>query len=1121
MVSQTTGIVDSNSEIFEKIQADRKFLESVFDRVPGMIYVHDLVNDVNLYRSWTLKKMLGYAEDPVLRQGAGIRGLVHEDDLKVMRQAAHGLQKLKDNEFVQFDYRMQHKDGDWIWFRSEEYVYERSSDGKPIKCIGYATDISERVAQTKQLDELNRVNQFLLKAARILSKPELDYKVALNEFAKEVSLFLNVVCDISMLDKTSGIIRPEAVFHPDPEVRKILKRIFTENVVKKGEGLVGRVISSGQELFIQSVPEAMRINPRLVSPKIVPSSIMYVPLRGSLQVLGSLNVSRIEGQPGISENQADQIRRLGDYVALFVENSLLKEQRENEVRRRKVAEEKLERDKRWAEFKLDTSSVLADISSGLDVILQEFAVKVATYFNVVCDIHLLNPDKEVLKLVALHCNDKETHRIIETYLGSKQLRVGQGLVGKAVATGKEVYVKQLPPELKQKTVEAQLDPRIVPVSLIYVPLVSHNRILGTLDVTRLTGQPELTEEDLAQIRDLAKHAAMIIENRLLQSEQRKEIKLRKKAEVKLERTHRVLERMEAETRAILNTIPIYIARVSKDFKYLFLNDTYRKMGVDPRKMEGRHIENVLGKEGFSKLRAKFEIAAEGKMVSYDYDGKMPDGIHHYFSVALGPELSDEGEVIGYYVCSTDITSKVEAEMTAKLTQDRLETLSLNSGDAFFFHDSAQNIIDVNQVAIDMLGYSRDELLKMKAEQIDPRWSGDVYQRYLKELPANVPQTFDTTVLRKDGKEVPVEVRFVKRKEGRRTYIQSLIRDRTDKREQELRLQRSEHQLRLIFDNVEDFIATLSEEGIVESVNKTSQGVSKEDVIGGSVFDWYPDPDIRASVVAGFELLRTTGKGFEIETTSFTGPDGSVHTYYNKYLAKFQDGKFYKAILIIRDVTIEKNKERSEMNAVLRGQEQERKRLGAELHDGIGQILSAIALQVSQIREDYSVSESEQLSAQLSKLNSNLQSAIREVRGISHDLMPEVLESFGLKEAVKQICNSLQDRSGIQVKFDHVDLETRYNPLIEMNLYRIAQELVNNIQKHSKCKRVFVTLMDHGDSLNLTVEDDGQGFDKSQDVNGIGLRNVRSRVALMGGQIDVESALNSGTLINIEVPKKAG
>ncbi|MBI1286876.1 MAG: PAS domain S-box protein [Flavobacteriales bacterium] len=1117
-MSKAVGIAGSNSELFEKIQADRKFLESVFDRVPGMIYIHDLVNDVNLYRSWTLKKMLGFEEDPVLKQGTGIRGLVHEDDLPTMRQAARDLQKLKDNEFVQFDYRMRHKDGDWIWFRSEEYVYERDADGRPIKCIGYATDITESVDQRQKLDELNRVNQFLLKAARILSKPELEYAEALQQFAKEVSLFLNAVCDIAMLDTANGIIRPEAMFHPDPEVRKTIGRIFESSTVLKGEGLVGRVITTGNELFIPSVPEAMRVNPRAVSPKIVPSSIMYVPLRGAERVLGSLNLTRTEGQEAFSDSQADQIRRLGDYVALFVENSLLKARQRQEVARRMEAEARLEREKQWAEFKLEISAVLADVSSSIDSILQEFVIRVSLFFDVVCDVHILDEENQVLNLVAIHYRDEKIHRIIEQQLVSRQLKVGQGMVGKAVATGKEVYVKELSEELRKKTEEAGIDVRILPASFAYIPLVSHKRILGTLDLTRLSGQPSLTEMELKQARDLAEHAAMIIENRVLQAEQKKEIRLRKKAEHKLERTHQVLERMEADTRAILNTIPIYIARVSKDYRYLFLNDTYNKMGIDPKKLEGRHIKEVLGEDGFSRLKGKFEMAASGDMVFYDYDGVMADGVHHYFSVALGPEMSELGEVVGFYVCSTDITPKVEAELAAKLTQDRMETLSLNSGDAFFFHDAAQNILDVNQVASDMLGYSREELLSMKAHHIDPRWNGRTYQNYLKELPTNLPQTFDTTVIKKDGNSIPVEVRFVKRKEGRKTYIQSLIRDRTEKREQELKLKQSENQLRLIFDNVEDFIATLSEDGTVESVNKTALGLRTEDVVGSSVFDWYPDSEVQASVRTGFELLRTTGKGFEVETTSYTGPDGSVRTYYNKYLAKFQDGKFFKAILIIRDITEEKNKERSEMNAVLRGQEQERKRLGAELHDGIGQILSAIGLLVSQIREDEAVFNSKKLSDQLEKLNTNLQSAIREVRGISHDLMPEVLESFGLKEAVKQICASLQDRSGIQVKFDHADLEPRYNSLIEMNLYRITQELVNNIQKHSNCKRVFVSLMDHGDSLNLMVEDDGKGFDRSQDVNGIGLKNIRSRVALMGGQIDIESALDSGTLINIEVPK---
>lgn len=996
---------------------------------------------------------------------------------------------------------------------------KRISDERGNKyLVGTIRDITTQ-KHAESLSRINRLNELQLSAAKLLSMPDVEPVRTFRGLTQLLSTHFNAVCDISVLNRSSGTIRPIAMYHSDNEVHETIENLFTETELKEGQGLVGSVIDTGKEVCIRQVPESMQVGPAEINPKIVPVSLMYVPLIGSRGVIGSLNLTRIIGTESFDEHELEQIRTIGKYISLFVENSLLKEEQKVEEQLRLIAEAQLERDKRWAEFKLEVSSVLANVSSELGEILQEFAFRVSVFFDVVCDIHLLNDEDDTIKLIALHHTNDSVRRTIEDHLVNRKLKVGQGMVGKVVETGVEFFVEKLPVELRKKSEEHGVNPVIVPVSFAYLPMSSRGMVLGTLDLTRLSGQQALTEEELQRARDLAGHAAMIIENRVLQAKQRKEIRLRKKAEQKLERTSKVLSRMEAETRAILNTIPIYIARVSKDFKYLFLNEMYRNMNIDPRKTEGKHISTVLGEDGFERLKSKFERVSDGNLLSYDYDAIMADGVHRYFSVALAPDITDDGNLVGYYVCSTDITSKVEAEMTAKLTQDRMETLSLNSGDAFFFHDSEQKILDVNQVAIDMLGYSREELLRMKAYQIDPRWKGEVYQRYLKELPANLPQTFDTTVFRKDGTEVPVEVRFVKRKEARRTYIQSLIRDRTEKREQELKLKQSENQLRLIFDNVEDFIATVSEEGVVESVNKTTQGVTQEDVIGGSVFDWYPDPEVRAKVVAGFELLRTTGKGFEVETNSYAGPDGSIRTYYNKYLAKFEDGKFYKAILIIRDITDEKNKERAEMNAVLRGQEQERKRLGAELHDGIGQILSAIALQVSQIREEKSVSDSEVLSDQLKKLNLNLQSAIREVRGISHDLMPEVLESFGLKEAVKQVCNSLQDRAGLQVKFDHVDLEPRYNPLVEMNLYRIAQELMNNIHKHSKCTRVFVSLMDHGDTLNLTVEDDGGGFDKNQDANGIGLKNVSSRVALMGGQIDVESAIGSGTLINIEVPKR--
>jgi PAS domain S-box-containing protein len=396
----------------------------------------------------------------------------------------------------------------------------------------------------------------------------------------------------------------------------------------------------------------------------------------------------------------------------------------------------------------------------------------------------------------------------------------------------------------------------------------------------------------------------------------------------------------------------------------------------------------------------------------------------------------------------------------------------------------------------------------------------VYQDFLDKLAVNTPQTFDTSVFHKNGAEIPVEVRFVKRLEGKNLYIQSLIRDRTEKRLQELKLLHSEERLRLIFENVEDYIATLNEQGVFETINKTAQGLELKEVIGTSIYEFYDSKEKVALLKTKFKNLISTGENFEIED-AHTGPDGSTLIYNRKFIGIFDEQKFSKAILIIRDVTAEKDREHSVMNAVMKGQEQERRRLGAELHDGIGQVLSAIGLQVSQIKEEVDRKEFIRVATDMDDLTGKLQSAIREVRNISHDLMPEVLESFGLKEAVKQTCNNLQDRSGINVTFNHADLDNRYNQLIEVNLYRVAQELMTNIQRHAECENVFVSLIDHGSTLNLTVEDDGKGFESGaeKEFKGIGLSNVYSRVNLLGGDIDVESDVNSGTLVNIEVPKQ--
>ncbi|MFC2175362.1 PAS domain S-box protein [Bacteroidota bacterium] len=904
-------------------EATARFLKSIIESSAGFIYVVDCLSNEFVFVSEKLEDTVGYKIDEVGLDSESRRSLTHPDDLEVLDIRRNKVLQSTKDELISAVSRFKHKQGNWLWLQTQERVFERDLDGNPVLIIGFGQDITEAYETEQALVKTLDQNEFLLETSRILSDPTVNYTEALSELAKCISRHLNVLCDISILNAQTNEIVSEAFYHPDKKIYEALAQTLSKAKIKKGEGLVGKVIATGKELLVNDV---------------------------------------LEGKQGAA---------------------------------------------------------------------------------------------------------------------------------------------------------VVLDSSIVAKSLIYHPLVGSKGVIGSLNLTRLKGNECFSDDELKGIKQLVNHVSVFIENRLLQIVQAKEIEERKKIEQRLELVAAAVEKSESETRNMLNAIPVYVARVSKDLKYTFLNDKFRDLGIAPAELEGKKIGSIVGTENLGDFESKIQAVLKGETVVYEYNQLINQGIYRYLDLAMAPDYGEDGDIKGLFVCATDVTGKVNAQKQAALTQDRLKTLTLNSGDAFFFHDEDQNILDVNQVATEMFGYSRKEFLALKASDIDPRWNQTGYKRFLEKVEVNHPQTFDTSAIKKNGEEVPVEVRFVKRVENGKTYIQSLVRDRRLKKRQEEKLQASEERLRVLFKNLDDVVTLIAADGTILSINKTRQGLTEADFIGKQIYNILPQ-DKQDAVREIIKRVLKTNKAEHTES-EFHGPDGSAKWYMTSYVPLGKNAD--KLMMISKDVSAERNRERFVLDAALSGQEQERKRLGAELHDGIGQILSAISLDVSQLKENIADATHEEIDGELKVLSNKLQTAISEVRSISHDLMPEVLESFGLKEAVKQTCASLRRRFEIDVKFNHVDLQDRYHPVLEMNLYRITQELLNNIQKHALCNKVFVGLIDHGTTLNLTVEDDGIGFDTKQENKGIGLKNIKSRVTMLKGLIDVESEAGHGSLVSIEIPKQ--
>ena len=202
-------------------------------------------------------------------------------------------------------------------------------------------------------------------------------------------------------------------------------------------------------------------------------------------------------------------------------------------------------------------------------------------------------------------------------------------------------------------------------------------------------------------------------------------------------------------------------------------------------------------------------------------------------------------------------------------------------------------------------------------------------------------------------------------------------------------------------------------------------------------------------------------------------------------------------------------------AVMAAEEQERHRIANELHDGVGQIISGALMNLNILFQKVRLNNGEQKLAETS-LNL-LSDGYDELRTISHQMVPNTLMKKGLKCAIEDLLQKI-DPSKIRTRFEASGLDHPLNKEVETALYRIIQETVNNTLKHAHATKLTVQLLRDDDGIFLSIEDNGRGFDlKNVDADGAGLRNIRSRVDFLRGNLEIESRAGKGTFFAIHLP----
>jgi signal transduction histidine kinase len=207
-----------------------------------------------------------------------------------------------------------------------------------------------------------------------------------------------------------------------------------------------------------------------------------------------------------------------------------------------------------------------------------------------------------------------------------------------------------------------------------------------------------------------------------------------------------------------------------------------------------------------------------------------------------------------------------------------------------------------------------------------------------------------------------------------------------------------------------------------------------------------------------------------------------------------------------------------LNTIIQTEEKERKRFAKDLHDGLGPLLSSVKMSVSSLSQMNHDEASKEI---VTNTEIVINEAIKSLKEISDNLSPHVLNNFGLFRALNNFANKININKNILIELKSNIKEERFDPNIEVVLYRIICELINNTIKHANARKIEIVIMKELEFLTIAYKDDGEGFEVDKVINqtsftGMGFSNIYSRINSLKGEIEIESNPQTGTLVNIKV-----
>jgi PAS domain S-box-containing protein len=597
--------------------------------------------------------------------------------------------------------------------------------------------------------------------------------------------------------------------------------------------------------------------------------------------------------------------------------------------------------------------------------------------------------------------------------------------------------------------------------------------------------------------------------------------------------------IEQRLRLIIDTIPTIVWRKLPDGSADFLNKHFREYtglsleeGMGWGWINAFHPDDRLKEEWRAALAAEKPFEKEARL-------RRADGQYRWFLIRAVPLRDEQGSIVKWYGTTSDIDDLKGAEDRIGLIINTIPTMvwTLQPDGAIDF---------VNQRWMDYTGLSLEEEMEDPTRAVHPEDLPRVMKEWLADMAAGNPSEDEMRLRRADGEYRWFLVRTAPLRDEHGNVVKwfGVSIDIEDRKQAEEALRSTESEQRHLAAQLERERARLVEAQEMAKIGSWEADLASLSVIWSEethrIFETDPSrfrptrpkfrglihPEDRAKVDGAFVTSLYNRSPCTVEYR-IVMPDGRVKILEERWQAFHdEEGKPIRVAGTCRDIT-ERVRAEEELRRLsgqlLRLQDEERRRIARDLHDSTGQDLVALATTLSQIHASIPSS-----GRKLRKLASQCQAladqCIRDVRTLSYLLHPPMLDEAGLEDAIRHYAGGFTERTGIELELEIRPRLGRMKPHVELALFRVVQESLTNIQRHSGSPKATIRIERGPGKFTLEISDKGSGIsgnlrrrnEKMPFGLGVGIPSMHERVAVIGGQLDIESS-SSGTTVRVTIP----